>query len=106
MDEPRGPRRGDFTGASRGDVSGGFTDWDNPEDEWGEEDAPEGYYEDDEDEDTYIPDEEDPDFDLSEARGYAGWEPSRGSPFPSWVIAAGSILLIIAILIPLLLRIS
>lgn len=100
MYERRKPGQGDITGEVRGD----FTDWDNPEDEWDEEDAPEGYY-DDEDEDTYIPDETDPDFDLSEVHGYSGWEPS-GAPFPGWLIAAASILLIIAVLIPLLLRIG
>lgn len=98
MQERRRPGQGDITGATRGD----FTDWDNPEDE----DAPEGYY-DDEDDDTYIPDETDPDFDLSEAHGYSDWEPRRvGGPFPGWVIAAVSILLIIAILIPVFLRID
>lgn len=101
MQEHRRPGQGDVTGEVRGD----FTDWDNPEDQWDEEDAPEGYY-DNEDDDSHIPDESDPDFDLSEAHGYADWEPSRGSPFPGWVIAAASILLIIAILIPLFLRIS
>lgn len=105
MDERRGPRRGNITGPSQGDISGGFTDWDNPEDEWDEEDAPEGYY-DDEDEDTCIPDESDPDYDLSEAHGYADWEPGSSAPFPGWVIAAASVLLIIALLIPLFLRIS
>jgi hypothetical protein len=101
MQERRGPGHGDITGETRGD----FTDWDNPEDQWDAEDAPEGYY-DGEDDGSYIPDESDPDYDLSEAHGYAGWEPSRGSPIPSWLIAAGSILLIIAILIPILLRLS
>ena len=90
---------GDITGEIRGD----FTDWDNPEDEWDEEDAPEGYYDGEED-DSYVPDETDPDYDLSEAHGYSDWEP-RGGPFPGWVIAAASILLIIAILIPLFLRV-
>ncbi len=98
MQERRKPGQGDIIGQSRGD----FTDWDNPEAEY-DEDAPEGYY--DDDDDSYIPDETDPDYDLSEAHGYADWEPGRsGGPFPSWVIAAASILLIIAILIPLLLR--
>jgi hypothetical protein len=99
MQERRRPGQGDVTGETHGD----FTDWDNPEDE---EDAPEGYY-DDEDDDSYIPDESDPDYDLSEIRGYSDWEPRReGGPFPAWVIAAASLLLIIAILVPLLLRIS
>jgi hypothetical protein len=80
-----------------------FTDWDNPEDEL--EDAPEGYYEDEEDE-GYIPDEDDPDYDLSEAAGYAGWEPRPGPIIPQWVIVIGAVLLIFAILIPILIRIS
>lgn len=81
-----------------------FSDWDNPED--GEEDveeAPEGYYD---DEDSYVPGPEDPDYDLSEAAGYAGWEESRRGMLPGWVIAAASILLILALLVPLLLRIN
>ncbi len=98
MHERRRPGQGDITGETRGD----FTDWDNPEDEWEEdEDAPEGYY----DDGSYVPDETDPDYDLSEAHGYSDWEPRRAGPFPAWVIAAASILLIIAILIPLFLRI-
>lgn len=96
MHERRRPGQGDITGETHGD----FTDWDNPEDQ---EDTPEGYY-DDEDDDSYIPDETDPDYDLSEAHGYARWEPARsGGPLPGWLIAAVSILLIIAILVPLLL---
>lgn len=98
MQERRRPDQGDITGKSQGD----FTDWDNPEDQWDDEGAPDGYYDDD---DSYIPDESDPDYDLSEAHGYADWEPHPEGPFPKWVIAAASILLIVAILIPLLLRI-
>lgn len=101
MHERRKPGQGDVTGETRGD----FTDWDNPEDEWDDgEDAPDGYY-DDEDDGSYIPDETDPDFDLSEAHGYSDWEPRRTGTFPGWLIAAASILLIIAILIPVLLRV-
>ena len=101
MQERRKPGQGDITGDTRGD----FTDWDNPEDEWdADEGAPEGYY-DEQDDDSYIPDETDPDYDLSEVHGYSDWEPRRGGPIPSWVIAAASILLIIAFLIPLLLQI-
>ena len=100
MQERRKPGKGDITGETRGD----FTDWDNPEDEWDGEDAPEGYYDDEED-DSYIPDETDPDYDLSEAHGYSDWEPRRAGPFPGWLITAASILLIVAILIPVLLRI-
>jgi hypothetical protein len=99
MQERRKPGQGDVRGETRGD----FTDWDNPEDEWDEgEDAPDGYY-DDEDDDSYVPDETDPDYDLSEAHGYSDWEP--GARPPRWLIAAASILLIVAILIPVLLRI-
>jgi hypothetical protein len=78
-----------------------FTDWDNPEDK---EDAPEGYY--DDDDDSYVPGPDDPDYDLSEQAGYAGWEaPRRDGVFPRWVIVALSILLILAVLTPVLLRI-
>lgn len=86
-----------------------FTDWDNPEDF--EEEAPEGYYDPPEadwreDDEGYIPDEDDPDYDLSEAHGYADWESTRESILPRWVIVAASLLLIFAILIPVLIRIS
>jgi hypothetical protein len=81
-----------------------FPDWDNPEDF--EEDAPEGYYEDEED-DSYVPGPDDPDYDLSEAAGYAGYEaPERRGILPPWVIALVSIVLILAILIPVLIRAS
>ena len=81
-----------------------FTDWDNPEDF--DEGAPEGYYDEDED-DGYFPGPDDPDYDLSEQAGYADWEPPPHRGFaPQWVIAAVSILLIIAILVPVLVRIS
>jgi hypothetical protein len=79
-----------------------FTDWDNPEDF--EENAPEGYY--DDEDDGYIPDEDDPDYDLSEAHGYSDWEPKRENIIPQWLIIAASLLLIFAILIPVLIRIS
>ncbi len=94
-------RHGDIQGSQHGD----FTDWDNPEDF--EEDGPEGYYEDedDEDDDSYIPGPDDPDYDLSEAAGYAGWgEPRREGIVPRWVIVVASLLLILAILTPLILR--
>jgi hypothetical protein len=71
---------------------------------WGDEGAPEGYY--DGDDDSYIPDEDDPDYDLSEVHGYSYWEPARAELIPRWVIVTASILLIVAILIPLLIRIS
>jgi hypothetical protein len=81
-----------------------FPDWDNPEDLLDEEE-PEGYYDENED-DSYVPDEDDPDYDLSEAAGYADWEPKREGIIPQWVIAAAALLLIIAILVPLLVRIN
>jgi hypothetical protein len=85
--------------------TGVFEDWDNPEDEEWNEEAPEGW--DDEDDDgSYIPDESDPDYDLSEAAGYAEWEPKRQQIIPQWVIVVASLLLIFAILVPLLIRIS
>ncbi len=93
-------REGDVRGPTRGD----FTDWDNPEDEI--EDAPEDYYEDEEDEEYELgPD--DPDYDLSEGAGYSGWE-GRGRQFlvPGWVIVAISLLLIFALLLPALLRLT
>jgi len=94
-------RRGDISGPQDGD----FVDWDNPEDS--EDDTPEGYYDDEEDGGSYIPGPDDPDYDLSEAAGYAGWQPSRrAGVFPQWVIVAVSLLLILAILTPLILRLS
>ncbi len=94
-------RRGDISGPQHGD----FVDWDNPEDS--EDDTPEGYYDDEEDGGSYIPGPDDPDYDLSEAAGYAGWQPSRqAGVFPQWVIVAVSLLLILAILTPLILRLS
>jgi hypothetical protein len=90
---------GDIRGPSRGD----FSDWDNPED-W--EDAPEGYYDYDEEDDSYIPGPDDPDYDLSEAAGYADWEePEHEDLIPRWMIVLFSIILILALLTPLLLRI-
>ncbi len=92
-------RRGDISGPQHGD----FVDWVNAEDS--EDDTPEAYYE--EDGGSYIPGPDDPDYDLSEAAGYAGWQPSRrASVFPQWVIVAVSLLLILAILTPLILRLS
>ena len=81
-----------------------FTDWDNPED-LRDEDEPEGYYDEDGD-DSYVPDADDTDYDLSEAAGYADWEPKREGIIPQWVIAAAALMLIIAILVPLLVRIN
>jgi hypothetical protein len=84
-------------------ASGDFRDWDNPEDfDGGWEDAPEGYYEDDEldDDDGYIPGPDDPDYDLSEAAGYANWEPGRKELLPQWLIALVSILVILSLAVP------
>jgi hypothetical protein len=97
-ERPRRPGQGDISGETHGD----FTDWDNPEDH--DEGAPEGYY--DGDDDSYIPDKDDPDYDLSEVHGYSNWEPARAELIPRWVIVTASILLIVAILIPLLIRIN
>jgi hypothetical protein len=47
---------------------------------------------------------EDPDYDLSEAVGYAGWESRRSFPWPQWLIAALALLLILAVLLPIVLR--
>ncbi len=95
----RGPTRGDFSAEQ-------FTDWDNPEDEL--EDAPEGYYDDEEpDEEGYIPMPDDPDYDLSEAAGYSGWEDRGRRPLiPTWLVVAISLLLILGLLLPALIRFS
>ena len=98
-DQPgEGAHRGDIRGPTRGD----FTDWDNPEDEL--EDAPEGYYDEELDEELELtPD--DPDYDLSEGAGYSGWEDSgRRTGIPRWLIVALSLLLILSILLPALIR--
>ncbi len=94
--------RGDVSGSSHGD----FTDWDNPEDR--DDDEPDGYYdEDDAADDSYIPGPGDPDYDLSEAAGYAGWEPTRSTfHVPRWALVTFSILLILAMLTPLWIRIT
>lgn len=94
---------GDIRGSRHGD----YTDWDNPEDE--AEDAPEGYYDDeDDDDDSYVPGPDDPDYDLSEAAGYSDWRaaesPSAEGLIPRWLLVTISILLILAILTPVLLR--
>ena len=95
----RGPTRGDFSAEQ-------FTDWDNPEDEV--EDAPEGYYDDEEpDEEGYFPTPDDPDYDLSEEAGYSGWEDrGRRTFIPTWLFVAVSLLLILALLLPVLIRFS
>ena len=101
------PGEGDVRGPTRGDFSGDqFTDWDNPEDE--AEDAPEGYYDDEEpDEEGYIPTPDDPDYDLSEAAGYSGWEDRGRRPLiPQWIVVALSLLLILGLLLPVLIRFS
>ena len=102
MHERKRQQHGDLAGRPHGD----FTDWNNPEDEDREE-APADYYDDAEDDDSYVPGPEDPDYDLSEAAGYAGWEaPHRRSLLPRWLVVLASILLILALLTPLLIRIS
>ncbi len=100
QERDRRPGEGDIRGPTRGD----FSDWDNPEDEL--EDAPEGYYDEEpDDEDELTPD--DPDYDLSEAVGYSGWEDRGRRPLvPPWLVVAGSLLLILALLVPLLIRFS
>ncbi len=97
----RRPGEGDIRGPTRGD----FSDWDNPEDDL--EDAPEGYYDEDPDEEGYIPTPDDPDYDLSEEAGYSGWEDRGRRPMlPPWLVLAVSLLLILALLVPLLIRFS
>ena len=94
------PGEGDIRGPTKGDYS--FTDWDNPEDEI--EDAPEGYYdEDDEDEEDEIG-LEDPDYDLSETAGYSQYDSRRRAGIPQWVVVAVSLGLVLALLLPVLLR--
>ena len=110
MQDPKRPGEGDIRAPTHGDVSSGrdegFTDWDNPEDDLDEiEVAPEGYYDDEED-DEFELDPDDPDFDLSEGAGYAGYESDRRIGAPQWAIIIFSLLLIIAILIPALIRLS
>lgn len=47
--------------------------------------------------------EDDPDYDLSQAAGYADWEPPQRSFFlPQWLIVAISLLLILTLLLPAL----
>jgi len=99
--------KGDLTGQTVGDFSADFPDWDNPEDF--DEGAPEGYYDDDYDEedDSYIPTPDDPDYDLSEVHGYSDWDaPRQRQPFPQWVVVVAAFVLIIAILLPILIRVS
>ena len=98
----RGPTRGDFSAEPRT----GFSDWDNPEDEL--EDAPDDYYDGEEpDDEGYIPTPDDPDYDLSEEAGYSGWEDrGRRTLIPAWLVLAVSLLLILALLLPALIRFS
>ena len=100
------PGEGDIRGPTRGDTSAelstGFTDWDNPEDEL--EDAPEDY-DDEEADEEYEMTPDDPDYDLSEAAGYSGWEDRGRRPLiPMWLVLALSLLLILALLLPALAR--
>jgi hypothetical protein len=101
---------GDIHGSSRGDYSvDNFPDWDNPEDFDDErEDEPEGYYDDQLDhEGAYVPQPGDTDYDLSEAAGYAGYDPpKRKGIVPQWVIVVFTLALILAFVIPLFIRIS
>lgn len=98
QERDRRPGEGDIRGPSRGD----FTDWDNPEDEL--EDAPEEYDDEELDEEQELtPD--DPDYDLSEGAGYSGWEDrGRRTLIPAWLVVALSLLLILALLLPALIR--
>ncbi|HXG35803.1 MAG TPA: hypothetical protein VNL15_02415 [Dehalococcoidia bacterium] len=95
----RRPGGGDIQGPTRGD----FSYQDNRDEEL--EDAPESYYDDgdsDSEDLEFVPD--DPDYDLSEAAGYADYEPRRGQFPPQWLLAAISILLVVAIILSLTLR--
>jgi len=94
------PGEADIRGPTKGDYS--FTDWDNPEDEL--EDAPEGYYEDEPESEEYEVGPDDPDYDLTEAAGYSGWDSERRTRIPQWVIVAVSLAMILALLLPVLLR--
>ena len=94
------PGEADIRGPTKGDYS--FTDWDNPEDEL--EDAPEGYYEDEPESEEYEVGPDDPDYDLTEAAGYSGWDSERRIRIPQWVIVAVSLAMILALLLPVLLR--
>lgn len=89
---------GDISGPTQGD----FTDWDNPEDQW--EDAPEDYFDEEEPDEEFELDPDDPDYDLSEAAGYSGWEHQDRPLLPAWLIVAVSLLLILALLLPALIR--
>ncbi len=48
---------------------------------------------------------DDPDYDLSEGAGYSGWE-DRGPRqlIPPWLVVVVSLLLILALLLPALIR--
>lgn len=46
-----------------------------------------------------------PDYDLSEAAGYGAWEPAQGlSPLMRRLVVVASIVLLLAFLVPLLIR--
>lgn len=94
-------KQGDLQSTPSGDYSvDNFPDWDNPEDF--DEDEPEGYYEDEllDHQEGYVPGPDDPDYDLSEAAGYADWEPGPPTIIPQWIIALVSILVILALSVP------
>ncbi|MBI1886514.1 MAG: hypothetical protein HYS09_09435 [Chloroflexi bacterium] len=79
----KGPVHGDWTDAGALDE---------------EEDLPE-------DDEEYEVGPDDPDYDLSEGAGYAGWEPrTKRFPWPQWLIVALAFLLILALVVPSLLR--
>ena len=83
------PSREDEIDPEEEDVEG------EPDPEEEEEDEDEGY--------ELSPD--DPDYDLSEAAAYAQRKPQGGSPLiPQWLIVVVSLLLILALVLPLVLR--
>ena len=70
----------------------------------GVEGEPDTEEEEDEDED-YELSPGDPDYDLSEAAGHSQWRPEgRSSPIPQWLIIAVSLLLILAVFLPVILQ--
>lgn len=72
--------------------------------EWDEEEVDEAEWEDEEWE-LEPTDPSHPDYDLSEAAPYVGGErPSRALPLARWVIWVISIIVILSLLVPVLLR--
>jgi len=76
-------------------------DWDTPIDDEEVEEELEGEWELDPNDPSH------PDYDLSDAAGYAGWEPSP-KPVLLWrgVVLLLTLLVIVALIIPLLLRLT